>query len=34
MKSYVMVFNINGEILFPETFIGDEKFEGIEIKPK
>ena len=30
IATYVMVFNIDGTILFPETKIGDLKFEGIE----
>ena len=30
MASYVMVFHRNGTILFPETKIGDRKYEGIE----
>ena len=30
IASYIMVFNLNGEILMEETKIGDHKFEGIE----
>jgi hypothetical protein len=34
MKSYLLIFNhVTGEILFPETLIEMEKFEGIEIRP-
>lgn len=28
--TYVMVFNIKGEILLPETKIADLKYEGVE----
>lgn len=28
--TYILVFNIDGKILVPETKIGDKKFEGIE----
>lgn len=28
--TYIMVFNIDGTILYPEMKIGDKKFEGIE----
>jgi len=30
IATYVMVFKTDGTILFPETKIGDVKFEGIE----
>ena len=30
IASYILVFNIDGRILYPETKIGDHKFEGIE----
>ena len=30
IASYVLVFNIDGTILYPETKIGDHKYEGIE----
>ena len=30
IASYIMVFNIDGTILYPETKIGDHKYEGIE----
>ena len=29
-ESYVMAFDINGNILLPETKIGGRKYEGIE----
>lgn len=28
--SYVMVFDMQGNILMPETKVGDHKYEGIE----
>lgn len=28
--TYIMVFNIDGTILYPEMKVGDRKFEGIE----
>jgi len=30
IATYVMVFNVDGTIYYPETKIGDLKFEGIE----
>ena len=30
IATYIMVFNIDGTIYYPETKIGDLKFEGIE----
>ena len=30
VASYVMVFNIHGEVIMQEEKIGDRKFEGIE----
>ena len=30
IASYVLVFNIDGTILYPETKVGDHKYEGIE----
>lgn len=30
IASYIMVFKTDGTILYPETFIGDHKYEGIE----
>lgn len=33
MKSYITIFNLDGKIIVPETFIMDEKFEGLEIRP-
>lgn len=30
ISSYILVFNIDGTILYPETKIGDHKYEGIE----
>ncbi|KAL0485121.1 soluble calcium-activated nucleotidase [Acrasis kona] len=30
-KSYLTVFSLDGKILLPETYIADEKIEGIEI---
>ena len=30
VASYVTVFNVDGTILWPESKIGDYKFEGIE----
>ena len=30
IATYVLVFNIDGTILYPETKIGDLKFEGVE----
>lgn len=30
IASYIMVFNLKGEFLLPETKIGDFKYEGIE----
>lgn len=30
-KSYITIFDIQGNVLLPETFIGKEKFEGLEI---
>ncbi len=30
IATYVMVFRVNGEILYPETKVGDYKYEGIE----
>jgi soluble calcium-activated nucleotidase 1 len=31
MKSYIMVFSLDGTVLLPETLIADEKVEGLEI---
>ena len=28
--AYVMVFNVNGDVVFPEKKIADFKFEGLE----
>ena len=30
VATYVMVFTVDGTILYPETKIGDRKYEGIE----
>jgi soluble calcium-activated nucleotidase 1 len=30
VASYIMAFNLDGDVLLPETKIGDYKFEGIE----
>ena len=30
IASYILVFNIDGTILYPETKVGDHKYEGIE----
>ena len=30
IATYVLVYNIDGTILYPETKIGDLKFEGVE----
>ena len=30
ISSYILVFNMEGRLLLPETKIGDKKFEGIE----
>jgi len=32
-KSYITLFDTNGEVQVPEQYLGDEKFEGLEIKP-
>ena len=29
-RAYILVFNMEGRLLLPETKIGDKKFEGIE----
>jgi len=30
IASYILVFDMEGRILLPETKIGDRKFEGLE----
>ena len=30
VATYIMVFKRDGTILYPETYIGDHKYEGIE----
>ena len=30
VATYLMVFNSEGVVIYPETKIGDRKFEGIE----
>lgn len=30
MATFVLVFDIDGTVLYPETKIGERKFEGIE----
>ena len=30
IASYILIFNMDGVVLLPETKIGDKKFEGIE----
>ena len=30
VASYIMIFKRDGTILYPETYIGDHKYEGIE----
>jgi soluble calcium-activated nucleotidase 1 len=31
ISTYIMVFDLNGQVLMEETFIGNVKFEGIEV---
>jgi hypothetical protein len=31
MRSYITVFTLDGKILLPETYIAEEKIEGLEI---
>jgi soluble calcium-activated nucleotidase 1 len=31
-RAYVTVFNLDGEVLLEETLIGEEKYEGLEIR--
>ena len=30
VATYMMVFNMDGLMIYPETKIGDRKFEGVE----
>ena len=30
VATYLMVFNVDGSVIYPETKIGDRKFEGVE----
>lgn len=30
IASYFLAFTVDGEILYPETKIGDQKYEGLE----
>jgi len=31
IATYIMVFDLNGQILLEETLVGNVKFEGVEI---